>query len=253
MTNRHGPHSDSSLYLDLMKRCLTGWIYTDERLRSREQFLDRPGWILSDGWPSNMHTMVGFKRLDNVQHCVENVLKDGIPGDLIETGVWRGGTTIFMRALLKAYGVEDRRVWVADSFEGLPPPNPGKYPEDAGDTFYQREDLAISLQEVKANFDGYGLLDDQVRFLKGWFRDTLPAAPIEELAVIRLDGDMYESTIDALVNLYPKLSAGGYLIIDDFGAVPSCRKAVRDYRRAHGINEKINKADWTGYYWRRTK
>ena len=152
---------------------------------------------------------------------------------------WRGGATIFMRAVLKAYGVTDRYVWVADSFEGLPPPETGKYPHDAGDRLHEARELAVSLEEVKANFERYGLLDDQVRFLKGWFRDTLPAAPIERLAVLRLDGDMYESTMDTLVNLYPKLSEGGYAIVDDYGAIPACRQAVNDYRSANAITEKI--------------
>jgi O-methyltransferase len=176
-----------------------------------------------------------------------------VPGDLIETGVWRGGSTILMRAVLEAYGVRDRRVWVADSFAGLPPPSPEKYPADLGDTFHTYPELAVSLEKVQANFAKYGLLDGQVRFLEGWFKDTLPGAPIERLAVARLDGDMYESTMDALVALYPRLSIGGYLVVDDFGAVPACRKAVEDYRAEHGIDEPIEAVDWTGVFWRRER
>src|SRR5205814_3171431 len=148
-------------------------------------------------------------------------------------------------------GVTDRCVWVADSFEGLPPPDTGKYPHDAGDSLHEARELAVSLDEVKANFERYGLLDDQVRFLKGWFRDTLPAAPIERLAVLRLDGDLYESTMDALVNLYPKLSPGGYCIIDDYGLIEACRRAVGDYRARHGIGEPIHIVDGTAVYWQR--
>jgi hypothetical protein len=197
--------------------------------------------------------MIGLERLDNLQRCVENALEDDVPGDLIETGVWRGGATIFMRAILKAYGVADRRVWVADSFEGLPPPDREKYPQDAGDPHYTFKELCVSLEEVKRNFERYGLLDDQVRFLKGWFKDTLPAAAIERLAVVRLDGDMYESTMDGLVHLYPKLSAGGYLIVDDYGAVAGCRRAVEDYRASRGITEEIRDIDGIGVFWRRTR
>ncbi len=175
---------------------------------------------------------------------------DHIPGDLIETGVWWGGATIFMRAILKAYGITDRTVWVADSFEGVPPPDAEKYPADAGWDLAQFDCLAVSLEDVRANFDRYGLLDQQVRFLKGWFRDTLPTAPIEQLAVLRLDGDLYESTMDALSNLYPKLSVGGYAIIDDY-MVSACAKAVQDYRRQHGINEKIEVIDTEGIFWRK--
>ena len=122
--------------------------------------------------------MIGMKRLDNLQHCVEDTLARQVPGDLIETGVWRGGASIFMRGILRAHGVSDRTVWVADSFQGLPPPNPDAYPADAGDPLHTFDYLAVSLEDVKSHFERYGLLDDQVRFLKGWFRDTLPAAPI---------------------------------------------------------------------------
>ena len=92
-----------------------------------------------------------------------------------------------------------------------------------------------------------------MRFLKGWFRDTLSKAPIERLAVLRMDGDLYESTLDALTALYPKLSRGGYAIVDDYG-IPSegCRLAVHDYRRAHGINDPIMDIDGWGAYWRRS-
>ena len=202
-------------------------------------------------WPLLGETMIGLKRLDNVQLCVEDVIKNNVPGDLIETGVWRGGATIFMRAILKAYGVTERRVWVADSFQGVPPPNPQRYPADTGDTLNKATILQVSLEEVKANFKKYDLLDDQVRFLKGWFKDTLSSAPITQLAVMRLDGDMYESTMDALTALYPKLSANGYVIIDDY-ILKGCNRAVHDFRATWGVSDKIRDIDGTGVYWQRT-
>ena len=157
-----------------------------------------------------------------------------------------------MRGLLKAYDVTDRRVWVADSFRGLPPPDAEKYPQDRGLHLEQYEELAVSLAEVQRNFERYGLLDDQVRFLEGWFRDTLPRAPIEKLAVMRLDGDLYESTMDGLTNLYDRLSPGGYVIVDDY-SIPACRLAVEDFRRARGLTEEIVQIDWTGVFWRRAR
>jgi len=195
--------------------------------------------------------MIGQKRIENLRFCVETALQEGVPGDLIETGVWRGGATIFMRGILKAYGIRDRKVWVADSFAGLPPPDPAQYPADAGDPHHSIAVLAISLEEVQENFRNYGLLDDQVRFLKGWFKDTLPTAPIQRLAVVRLDGDMYESTMDGLKNLYPKLSPGGFLIIDDYNAVPGCKQAVTDYRQGNGIQAAIQTIDTTGVFWKK--
>jgi O-methyltransferase len=202
-------------------------------------------------WPALALTMVGAKRMDNLQMCVETVLRDGVPGDLIETGVWRGGSVILMKAILAAHGVVDRTVFVADSFEGLPKPDALLYPADAGDRHWEHAELAVSLEQVRAGFARFGLLDDRVRFLKGWFKDTLPTAPIERLSVARLDGDMYESTMDAIEALYPKLQPGGFLIMDDYGAVPACKKATEDYRARHAIREPIVPIDWTGVYWRK--
>lgn len=201
------------------------------------------------GWPSLAHTMVGIKRLDNLQLCAESVLIDGIPGDFLETGVWRGGACIFMRGILEAHNDPSRRVFVADSFQGLPPPDP-KYPADAGDIHHRIGLLAVSRKQVEDNFRLYGLLDDRVVFLEGWFKDTLPTAPIHQLSILRLDGDMYSSTMDVFNNLYHKLSPGGYCIIDDYG-LPTCRQATDDFRKANGITEPIHEIDWTGVYWRK--
>jgi len=201
-------------------------------------------------WPAYGHTMIGIRRLNDLQLCIETVLREGIEGDLIETGVWRGGACIFMRAVLAAHGVEDRKVYVADSFAGLPKPDVDRFPADTGDALHRAAFLSVSQAEVEDNFRKYDLLDDQVVFLKGWFKDTLPAAPMRQLAVLRLDGDMYGSTMDALTNLYPKLSRGGYCIIDDYNW-PGCRQAVDDFAAQQGITLTINTGDLAGQYWRK--
>jgi O-methyltransferase len=236
------------LYIDLVKLCVLNAIYGD----ILEPFFNPRLREVGKDWPELAHSMVGFQRLNNIQMCVEDVLKRDIKGDLIEAGVWRGGASIFMTAILKAYSVTDRRVFVADSFDGLPIPNAEKYPKDAESVLYKTRGLAVSMEEVQSNFRRYGILDEQVCFLKGWFKDTLPTVPSSQLAVIRLDGDMYESTMDGFVNLYPKLSVGGYLIVDDYGALESCKAAVDDYRRDHKITDEIVVIDWTGVYWKRT-
>jgi O-methyltransferase len=155
-----------------------------------------------------------------------------------------------MRAVLAAHAVTDRKVYVADSFAGLPKPEPERFPADAGDLHHVQKFLAASRRDVEDNFRKYGLLDDQVVYLQGWFKDTLPGAPIEKLAVLRLDGDMYGSTMDALTNLYSKLSSGGFCIIDDYG-LPGCRKAVEDFRAAEKITAEIKEIDWMGAFWRK--
>jgi O-methyltransferase len=201
-------------------------------------------------WPNYGETMIGPRRMDHLEHCVRTVIEEEVQGDLIETGVWRGGACIFMRAILAAYGVSDRTVFVADSFEGLPPPSPDT-PEDDGARFHEMKDLRIDLESVKENFRKYGLLDDQVVFLRGWFSDTLPVAPIEQIAVLRLDGDMYSSTMDSLENLHPKVSPGGFVIIDDYCLEP-CRAAVIDYRKRHEIEDEMIRIDEAAVFWRRT-
>ena len=99
------------------------------------------------------------------------------------------------------------------------------------------------------NFKRYGLMDSRVRFCAGWFRDTLPTIPIRRLALLRVDCDMYESTLLTLRSLYPKLSPGGYVIIDDYGALASCRQAVTDFRKEFDIDVEPRQIDWTGVFW----
>lgn len=240
-----------NLYLDMVQKCVINVIYEDPN-QSRWAAHEYDARLREYGrdWPSMAHSMIGNARMANLRQVVEHVIEHGIPGDLIETGVWRGGACIMMRAVLKAYGVTDRRVWVADSFCGLPAPKPG-VAADAGDMHHTFQELAISLEEVRANFAKYDLLDEQVRFLKGWFSDTLPGAPIASLAVLRLDGDMYSSTMDALVSLYDKVSPGGFVIVDDFGAVAGCRKAIEEFRAERGIVEPIVNIDGLGVFWQK--
>jgi O-methyltransferase len=213
---------------------------------------ERDKRLVGGDWPANGMTMIGWERLTNLQHCVEDVLESRVSGDMIETGVWRGGATIFMRALLNVHGAHDRCVWVADSFEGLPRPDADAYPPDRRDRHHVYKYLEVTQDEVERNFERYGLLDDGVRFLRGWFRDTLPGLRSRAWSLIRLDGDMYESTTLALEHLYPQLSPGGYVVIDDYGAVPSCRRAVHDFRSNHNVSEEMQAIDWTGVFWRKS-
>lgn len=269
-------------YLDLLKKCLTRYIFPDPYAPLRRPSRTRhplawaiyppvsavlrkfgywayryigyhaPDRALGTDWPGEADTMIGLKRLDNIQFCIEQILNDDVSGDLIETGVWRGGACIFMRAVLKAYGANDRKVWLADSFQGLPRPD-GRFDQDQGDRHWEFSDyLGVSVDQVKANFSRYNLLDDQVCFLKGWFKDTLPNAPIERLSLLRLDGDMYASTMDAITSLYPKLSVGGFVVVDDYGNVAGCQQAIDDYRQANGIRTPIEAIDGRGVFWRKT-
>lgn len=274
-------HDPIELYLDLLKQVLTRELFLrDDELRvdyrpvradnwkrflldPTQRWLARKGYGLTrrvegspvkdlrrtgQDWPESAETMIGRERLDHLHWCVECVLTEGIPGDLVETGVWRGGAVIFMCAVLAAHGDSERIVWAADSFQGLPK---ASHEHDLADDLSEHDVLAVTLDQVKENFAKYGLLDQQVRFLPGWFKDSLPDAPIEKLALARLDGDYYESTWDAIAALYPKLSPGGFLIVDDYGIIDGCRRAITDYRNEHDIVAPVETIDQAGVFWRK--
>jgi O-methyltransferase len=270
-----------ALYLELMKRSLTGALAEDSDLilnradstsslphraaHAVGRLTARFGFELSRkrpydprlrergmDYPSRAESMIGLMRMENIRQCIEQIVRDDVPGDLIETGVWRGGACIFMKANLVAWGDTTRNVWLADSFEGLPKGNGELYPADDGDTMHGLGYIATAPDQVRHNFERYGLLDDRVRFLVGWFKDTLPTAPIERLSLLRLDGDMYESTIQAFDALYDKLSPGGFCIVDDYGSHASqAGQATRDFRARREIDEELIDIDGFGAYWRK--
>ncbi len=234
-------------YLDLMVGCLTRLTFLDA---GDEALLRAEG----RDWPAHGETMIGVARLRNIIDCVTAVIAEDIPGDLLEAGVWRGGACILMAAVLAAYEAQDpwpnRAVWVADSFAGLPPPDPA-FPEDAGDMHWTFEQLCVPADEVRANFARYDLLGPNVRLLEGLFRDTLPG-PVGPLAVLRLDADMYSSTWETIFRLYPLVSPGGFVIIDDYNEPNACRKAVDDYRYMAGVSEPLTRVDHSCSFWRKT-
>lgn len=202
-------------------------------------------------WPTDAETMVGELRLLNVFQLCQDAIMRGVPGDFMECGVWKGGCIIAMGAVIQKLAMgQFRRVWAADSFQGCPVPSPDKYPKDKGDRHYTFDFLRVRREDVEASLKRYNIRTD-VQFLEGWFKDTLPG-PVERLAVLRLDGDLYESTIQCLEALYDKVSPGGFVIIDDYGAVAGCRQAVTDFRASRGLtdtNAPLHPIDWTGVYW----
>ena len=245
-------------YLELLKRVLTNTLFEREPDVDQENQQAFAQEFIGHYINAPAISMLPVARFDSLRACIEDIIRSDVPGDLIETGVWRGGATIFMRAVLRAHNITDRNVWVADSFEGLPEPDPEKFPIEArmhasGVMRKRYNHFAVGIDEVRCNFAAFGLLDEKVKFLKGWFKDTLPTAPVERVALMRLDGDYYDSTTDALTHLYDKLSPGGYAIIDDYGedTWTSCRQAVDDFRRRRGINEPMIRVDSKCYYWQR--
>lgn len=242
------------LYVDLLIKCISNTIYKDAPLHPNLVLsYDEPTRQRGGDWPSRAHSMVGVERLKNLADLTQRVLDEGIEGNFVETGVWRGGCCILIKGILTANRASGRRVHLCDSFEGLPPSNAEKYPADKDLDLSGFEELKISLDAVKRNFAVYDLLDDDVVFVKGFFADTLPAFDPGKLALLRLDGDLYESTILALEHLYPRVSPGGYVIIDDYGCIPACAAAVEDYRRQHKIEAPVMQIDWTGVWWQKPR
>jgi O-methyltransferase len=267
------------MYLDLLSSALRNTFYkepipapqpvdlqhAEQLIRGVEAKLGRHGILTEPDLPTriyytlkgnrpNAHVMGDEASLNNVRLCVESVIHDQIPGDLIEAGVFRGGQTIFMRGILKSYGITDRVVYVADSFEGLPAPDPDVSLADAvaHEILKEVDSLKTGLEMVQENFRRYGLLDAQVKFLKGWFSETLPNCQAQRFSVIRLDGDWYESTKVAIESLYPKLSRGGFIIIDDYHLPVGARQAVDNYRHQFGIRDKLTRYDTQGVFWRKS-
>jgi O-methyltransferase len=199
------------------------------------------------------HTMIGLFRLTNIERCAEAVIRQNIPGDFLEAGVCKGGAAIFMRALQIAHGAAQRKTWVVDSFEGVPPSD---QPADRGYDLHLEEArlpwLACGEAAVRDHFSRYDLLDANVEFVRGWVAQSLPDAPIGPLAILRIDVDLYSSTMECLDLLYDKVSPGGYVIVDDYGLLQCCRDAVDQFRARRGLADSIQWIDSSGIYWRKS-
>jgi O-methyltransferase len=271
-------------YLDLLKRALVNLVYAEDAVRLdtalsgglgadqlagqrllrdvRYERADAYAEVVAtkreggmDGfWGARLaHTMIGLDGLDNLERCAHRVFADGVQGDFLEAGVCHGGASIFLRALQVAYGEEDRATWLADSFEGVPPPTDPVDREHELDLTEERVPwMAADLDAVRDNFETYDLLSDGVRFLPGLFAETLPDAPVERLAILRIDGDLYSSTREALTALYDRVSVGGYVIVDDYGCLEPCRIAVDEFLAARDLDVELDQVDWTRVCWRKS-
>ncbi len=225
-----------SPYLDLLAKALLDTIHSPT-----------PGLGPGGRWPKRAVSMVSPERMANVQELCERALDESIEGDFVECGVWRGGCSIMMAAV-SSHFCGDNTTWLCDSFEGLPRPTA---PQDADLNLWMFPELAVDEATVRGNFERFGVPLDRVRFLRGWFSDTLPGAPIDKIAVLRCDADMYQSTRDILDNLYSKVSPGGYVIIDDYNDIAACRAAVDEFRAENNDVAPLERIDWTAVYWRK--
>eukprot|EP00208_Stichococcus_sp_RCC1054_P003434 CAMPEP_0206144554 /NCGR_PEP_ID=MMETSP1473-20131121/24455_1 /ASSEMBLY_ACC=CAM_ASM_001109 /TAXON_ID=1461547 /ORGANISM="Stichococcus sp, Strain RCC1054" /LENGTH=322 /DNA_ID=CAMNT_0053540401 /DNA_START=55 /DNA_END=1023 /DNA_ORIENTATION=+ len=202
-------------------------------------------------WPVYGLTMTGLMRIENIKSLLDDVLDNKVPGDFAECGVWRGGASLFARAVFAARGVTNRKVHVVDSFAGLPTATNKK----DNDLWSRLNYISVPQEEVRRHFEAYNLLDEQVSFTKGFFRYSLPTlrqrVPDLKLSVLRLDGDMYESTMDALFNLWDTLSVGGYMIIDDW-MIDVCQQAINEFYKMHDSDFKPIMIDRGAAYIKKT-
>jgi O-methyltransferase/8-demethyl-8-(2,3-dimethoxy-alpha-L-rhamnosyl)tetracenomycin-C 4'-O-methyltransferase len=234
-------------YVDLIKRTITNYVYLGGQ-DSPEQFRCVSHYDLAASkWKidrlSKPMTLLTWNQLDLVEKAVIDVATNNVPGDLLEAGVWRGGVIMLMRALLDAHGIEDRNVVAADSFKGIPQNT--RAVNDPVDQWADR--WVASLDEVKEGIARFGLLDDRIEFLPGFFEDTLGALKGRTFSVIRLDSDSYDSVETSLEYLYPLVPRGGFIIIDDWH-LPGCRMAVTAYREQLGIRDPIHEHDGNAFW-----
>jgi hypothetical protein len=244
-----------SQYLELLKRVLTDTVTESEPHRGAPGFAE---WFISHYFENQRpFTCVPVERLDHLEQCIRQVIAERVPGDLLEAGIWRGGVTMFMRAVLKELDVTDRRVWGADSFEGLPRPTRGPSAKETiafdSPAMERLGRLAVPRSRVEQGFRRFGLMDEQVRLLPGWFDASLPQAPIDQLAILRIDADFYASTLDVLNVLYEKVSPGGFIVVDDYGEDnwTDCRAAVDEFRRARAVTEAMEPVDPYCWFWQK--
>ena len=192
-------------------------------------------------------TLIGEEGLDNIENLLTLAMVNGVKGAFVEAGVWRGGACIWARALMDFLSI-DEDVYVCDSFEGLPRPS---MVQDTGDQHYLIKELSVSENTVKENFSYFPLMGP-VKFIKGFFKDTMPKLKdeIDVISILRIDGDMYESTMQVLENLYDKVSVGGYIIADDYG-LPGAKIAIDEFRENYNIKNPIIRINNCIHYWQK--
>lgn len=184
------------------------------------------------------YTMTSRERMYAMFQATRYVAQAHVPGDVVECGVWRGGSSMMTALTLLSLGDEARRLWLYDTFEGMPEPGEadvGLRGEDAHGEWWrsQRGDINewcyAPLEEVRKNMLGVGVAAERLELVQGKVEETIPARTPERISLLRLDTDWYESTYHELVHLFPLLSPGGVLILDDYGHWAGVREAVDRY------------------------
>jgi hypothetical protein len=202
------------------------------------------------------YTMTSIDRMFALYKGVEYIVKNNIPGDFVECGVWKGGSSMLIALTLLKFGVTDREIWMYDTYEGMS--EPGENDKDILGT--QAEELLkkaskevsesvwcySGLEEVKSNLMTAGYPAENIHFIKGKVEDTIPGSvPSGLISLLRLDTDWYESTKHELTYLFPLLVKAGVLIMDDYGHWVGAKKAVDEYINENNITIHLIKVDYS--------
>jgi predicted O-methyltransferase YrrM len=201
-------------------------------------------------------TMTSVERMYALWQAVRHVAHVGLPGDVVECGVWRGGSSMLAALALEQAGDRDRTLWLYDTFEGMSEPDErdvevtGARMVDEWDAHRGRADDPVfafgALDEVRRNMASTGHAPERVRFVPGKVEDTIPADAPERIALLRLDTDWYASTRHELEHLYPRLVPGGVLIVDDYGHWAGARQAVDEFFAGLRDPPLLTRIDYTG-------
>ncbi|MCW8400769.1 TylF/MycF family methyltransferase [Legionella sp. PATHC038] len=286
-------------YLTVIKKSLTGSLDTSQPEHWQFNIATTKAFksFMTNG---QVRTLIGPKRLDNIEQSIKYITSNHVNGDIVEAGCWRGGALLYLKACLNVYeepNTTSRNVWGADLFPEssqlvtsysklirfksllkirklLPKKSQQRlanhimeaFPNEQYDkttlnkifalanslTYIKKESLiSTSHHDLLEAFKRYDLYDESIKLMPGWFKNTLPVMKdkIEHIALLRIDADFYQSTLDVLNALYPKLSQNGICIIDDYGGFTECQRAVDEYRKQHQITEPLESVDGTCYYW----
>lgn len=210
----------------------------------------------------DVYSMCSEKEVDQLYLVLLNVISNKIEGDIVETGVWRGGMVFFVQAMLAHFGEKKRQVWGFDAFDKFPKPeispfNDSQEINEKDSTIHALTQIMYShppkLKDVEFNFKKLGLFDSNVHLVKGLFSKTIPENidAIQKISVLRIDNDYYDSVYYILESLYFKIQPGGYVILDDYNnPVIGCKDAVIDFRLKHGIVNEIIDTYGGSIYWK---
>jgi O-methyltransferase len=217
--------------------------FTDDQINIR--FLEQYKKFMDD---NRTYSMAGPNEINQIYDLMKDIDKKNIPGDLIESGVWKGGMSIWMKAILNNSKHKQRKLYLFDTFSHFPNAHQGKDKEIDPVTQILFHNPP-SIDDVKNNFKKFNLLDKNVIFVQGDLLKTVPRTPIDNIAILRLDADYYEPTMVVLENYYFKISKGGYVIIDDYNnEYLDCRTAVDDFRNKNGISNPILQSNGAVYW-----